>query len=67
MTEEKIQISSTCHFIKTTYGENVPPDISIDYTEHSTDHWHSDSETSIDIDKEKAIEIINFLSDAFNV
>lgn len=65
--EEKIEISPTCSFVKTSYGEGVDDDISLEYVEHSTDHYYSDRDTSIDIDKQKAVEIIKFLSECFNL
>ena len=67
MKETQVEIGSTCHITKTEYGENVEPSITLDYIEHSSDHYHSDNETSLDIDKEKAIEIIKFLQDAFTI
>jgi len=65
MKTTQVEIGSTCHLTKTEYGENVKPDITLDYIERSSDHWYSDNETNLDIDKEKAIEIIKFLQDAF--
>lgn len=67
MKETQVEIGSSCHLTKTEYGEHVLPDITIDYIEHSIDPYYSDNETSLDIDKEKAIEIINFLKDAFSL
>lgn len=67
MNTLQIEIGSTCHLTKTEYGENISPDVSLDYIERSNDHWYSPTETSLDIDKEKAIEIVNFLKDAFDI
>lgn len=67
MKETKLEIGGSCHLTRTEYGENVKPDITLDYVEYSSDHWHKDSETSLDIDKEKAIEIIKFLQDSFTI
>ena len=67
MKETQVEISGTCHLTKTEYGENVKPNITLDYIEHSSDHYHSDNETNLDIDKEKAIEIIKFLQEAFTI
>lgn len=64
MTETKIQIGGSCHLVRTVYGEGIE-DVSLEYTEHSSDHWHSDCETSLTIDAEKAREIVAFLSAAF--
>jgi len=38
-----------------------------EFTEHACDHYSSDTETSVDVDKEKAIEIIAALKKAFNL
>ena len=67
MEMTQVEIGASCHLTKTEYGENVRPDITLDYIEHSSDHYHSDNETSLDIDKEKAIEMIKFLKDAFAI
>lgn len=67
MKETQLEIGSTCHLTKTEYSESVGPDITLDYIEHSADHWYQDRETSLDIDKEKAVEIIKFLQDAFAI
>lgn len=65
MKVTQVELSPTCHLTKFIYGECVSADISLDYIEHSSDHYHSDDETSIDIDKEKAVEIVEFLNEAF--
>jgi hypothetical protein len=67
MKEEKLELSRSCHLVKTSYGEGVDDDISLDYTEYSSDHYHSDTETSVDLDKAKALEVIAFLKDAFSI
>jgi len=61
--EEKIlEISKTCRFELTKYT-GFGSSLTLDYVEHSPAHGYSDSETSIDIDKEKAEEIIAFLGE----
>ncbi len=47
--------------------QSIDNDVYFEYIEHSQDYWNSDSETCVDIDKEKAIEIINFLRLAFDI
>ena len=64
--DEKINIGYKCD-LTANYISGMPPDLAIEYTEHSSDHWHSDYETCLSIDKEKAIEIIEFLRKHFNV
>jgi len=58
-----VQISSSCEFVAYKYSWGT--DVSIDYVEHSSDHWHSDSDTSHDIDVAMAAKIIAFFEDAF--
>lgn len=65
MTETKIELSGSCRFTLTTYENSDRKDISLDYTEHSTDHWNSDTETSIDIDTNSAREIVAFMYKSF--
>ena len=64
MTETQIELSRSCRFTLTTY-KDVRIDVCLDYTEHSYDHWHSDSETSISLDADKAREIVAFMHKAF--
>ena len=66
MTETKIELSSSCEIVLNTY-ENGVTEATLDYVEHSTDHWNSDSNTSIYIDKDKATEIVNALKLHFGI
>lgn len=43
------------------------PDTSINWTNHSTDPYHSDSRESLSVDKEQAQAIINFLQQHFDI
>lgn len=65
MTETQIELSGSCCFTLTTYEYSDRKDMSLDYTEHSTDHWNSDTETSIDIDTNRAREIVAFMYKSF--
>jgi len=67
MKVKTLGIYGSCKLEETTYGEGYVPDVCLEYTEHSKDHRHHDSETSIDISKEKAVEIIKFLQDSFGL
>lgn len=58
--EEKVELAHDCWF---EWLEGCG--VSLNYVEHSTDHWHSDNETEVDIDEAKAKEIIKFLQDKF--
>ena len=66
MSESKLNITNSMSFVCNKY-ESLPTDVSIDYTNFSSDHWHGDEEKSIEINKEKAIEIIAFLSESFDL
>ena len=68
MTERKLEITSNCNFVKTSYGDPIiQTDVTLDYVERSPDPYFSDTETSIDINKAKAVEIIKFLVSAFDI
>jgi len=64
--DEKVNIGFKCD-ITANYLDGMKPDVCIEYVEHSSDHWHSNTETCIGIDKVKAIEIIIFLQKHFGV
>ena len=66
MTETKITLSSSCEIVLNTYDNNVT-EATLDYIEHACDHWSSDSNTSIYIEKDKAIEIVNALKLHFGI
>jgi hypothetical protein len=66
MTTKELEIQGKMKLICTVYN-NIPNDVSIDYIEYSPDAWYSDSEVSIDINKQKAIEIIDFLKESFGL
>jgi hypothetical protein len=66
MTQKKLELSSSCEFELFEYS-NGEINLSLDYVEHATDHYSSDNTTSIDIDRDKAKEIIDFLLAAYNL
>ena len=41
--------------------------VSISYMERQADHWYGDVETEIDIDKEKAAEIVIWLCEKYQL
>lgn len=68
MSEKKLEICSLIKLVAISWeNKEYPVDVSIDYIERSPAHGFSDSETSIDISREKAIEIIAFLESAFDI
>lgn len=66
MREKKVNLSRSCCFTYITW-ENFPPSLELEYTEHATSHGSSDSETSIEIDREKAVEIVELLKEAYGI
>lgn len=64
--QEFVKLSNSCNFVFDMWNSEAYP-VCLEYTEHSADHWHSDTETSIDIDKEKAIELVQFLKKHYNI
>ena len=65
METKKLELSPSCSFEYNTYEHSVS-DMTLDYTEYSSDHYYSDRLTSTDISKELAQEIISFLSQYVN-
>jgi hypothetical protein len=66
--ETIVELSGSCRFELTEYeGGDFEPTLTLDYTEHSSDGWYSDNETSIDIDKDTAIAIISVLQKAYKL
>lgn len=66
MQKRKLAIGGTCDLVWATY-DCGGKDVSLDYIEHSADHYHSDSQTSLTIDEPMAREIVAFLQAAFNL
>ena len=64
--ETTVKLSKSCEFVLGQYASSGAY-VSLDYTEHSSDAYHSDNETSIDIDKDMAIAIISMLQKAYNL
>ena len=67
MKETHVEISNTCRITKIDSGGGWEPNITLEYKDHYKDYWYSANETSIDIDKEKAAEIIKFLQESFDL
>tara|TARA_R110000744_G_scaffold341635_1_gene446834 strand:- start:3712 stop:3915 length:204 start_codon:yes stop_codon:yes gene_type:complete len=67
MIEKILEIQGSCSMGFITWEEGAfEPSATIEYVEHG-DQWRGDTETSVDIDKEKAIEIINMLKETFAI
>ena len=66
--DKELDISPSCKLAYYIYGEPaVNSDVTLEYIEYACDHWSSDTSTDIYLTKEKAIEIIEFLQEAFNL
>lgn len=67
MIEKKLKIQGSCSIEFITWEDSAfEPSATIEYVEHG-DHWHGDTDTSVDIDKEKAVEIIKMLKETFAI
>ena len=67
MKVTQVKLSSTCHLERVVYGGIFSPEITLEYVEHSSDSYYPNNDTSLVIDNEKAIEIIKFLEESFNL
>lgn len=68
MIEKKIELSSGCTVRFNTWDEGFcPPTVDIEYIERAPHGWYSDTETSVDITKEQAIELVKLLKETFNI
>jgi hypothetical protein len=65
MKEIKVILSGSCELVRTVYEGNLEDEVALDYTQHSSDNYYSDTETSIDISKEAAIDMVKLLTEAF--
>jgi hypothetical protein len=66
MIINRLELSKTCDLVSTEYCDNFK-DTSLNYIERSNYCMYSADETSIDIDKEMAIKIIDFLQCSFDL
>jgi hypothetical protein len=67
MQTTKVEIGGACNLVLEVYGDGAHQDLCLEYTEHATDHYSSDTETSITIDRAKAIEIITLLTACYGL
>ena len=63
MKREELKLSDGCSLVKEHYGDFSY--VMIEYIERSTDHYHSDSETQVDIDIDLARKIVKTLESYF--
>lgn len=65
METGKIELSPSCWLVRYNWS-STDTEICLEYTEYSPDPWYGDSRTEVDITKEKAQEIIDFLQEYVN-
>jgi hypothetical protein len=65
--ETRVELSKSCEVVLTEYDGGFGSTLTLDYIEHSSDYWHAEDETSVDIDKEMAIAIIAILQKAYEL
>lgn len=63
--ERRFHIGKNIWFDVQDFGDNK--DVYLTYVEHSPDPWYSDVETNVDIEREDAIKIIEFLRREFDI
>jgi len=66
MKTKTLELTPNCKFIVTLW-DRFPAEVDLSYIEHSYSYSSSDTETDVRITKEKAIEIIEFLTEAFSL
>jgi len=64
MIEKKVEIGGTLFFEAVVY-EHGARTACFEFIEHATDYWQSDSETSIDVSRETAEELVAALREHF--
>ena len=62
MSLEKLEIGNGCQLKYYKWCG-----VSLCYTEHQADSWYTNTETEVDIDKDKAVEIVAWLCDKYNL
>jgi hypothetical protein len=66
MIEHRVEIAHDVALVVNTW-ESFPTTVELEYVEHSPDAWYSDTNTSVDIDRETAERIIAALKAAFDI
>jgi len=66
MTTVHVELSKHLKLTRDQYS-SLTNDVYAEYVEHSTAHGFSDSITTVDIDRPKALEMIKFLEESFGI
>ena len=65
---KKVEIEVSCWFERFDFNDAAyPSEVTLEYIEKAQYPGYSDTETSHDINKEKAQEIIDFLKESFDI
>jgi hypothetical protein len=62
METKTLEICGSCKLEAETY-EDGNSYVTLEYAEYSSDHYHSDSVTEIEINKKEGAEIVAFLTE----
>ncbi len=67
MKTEILELDSNCK-LECSVWEGGEPSIELSYIEHQGDYFSAyNSETTVEITREKALEIVTFLKTAYNI
>lgn len=58
----EFKLTQDCKFALWEYGDSK--EVYLEYIERQSDPWYSDTETSVTINKEEALKIIELLAEA---
>lgn len=58
---QQVPLNDSCHLELQNY-DNGAKYLTLEYVEHSPAHGYSDTETSVNIDRDKALEMIEILN-----
>ena len=66
MTRKELELGYDCKLIQTIW-ECLPTEVELVYVERQGDPWYGAPTVELEIDKDKAIEIIEFLKEAYGL
>lgn len=67
MIEHRVEIAPDVALTVSVWGFPFPTTVELEYVEHSPDAWYSDTDTSVNINRETAEKIIAALKAAFDI
>ena len=60
-------IHDRMYFDSYRYDSMAEPDVTINYIDYGSNSYYSDREVDVDIDKETAVRIVEFLKKVYNI